>query len=100
MKTFDWMVLAVIVLLCAVAIDAVAVTRDDAHPVCQTFGEYAFYVAEARDEGMPIDEVLATAQGSVSLEQIVVAVFESPEVAPLDAGRHIYGQCMAQLVDQ
>lgn len=100
MKTIDWAILAIVIILSAVIVDsAMAVTRDDAHPICQTYGEYAYYAAEARDEGMAKEEVLATTQGNDALAQIVEAVFNSPEAAPIDAGRHIYGQCMAQLVD-
>lgn len=97
-----WIILAVVFFLLAIAWDeSRAGTIEEVHPICQSYGEFTYVVAEARDVGLPQSEALSAVGGQEQvLIDIVKFVYENAEVDALTVAREVYRSCMAELVTE
>lgn len=66
---------------------------------CTGWGEFAMMVAEARDYGMPMLEVLEAIEDiSTPLHvQVVESVYAEPHASPYEEGNRIFGICMGYI---
>ena len=101
MKINDWLILGIVFVLLAIVWDeSRAGTVEEEHPICQAYGEFTFTVAEARDAGMPMEQVLEMIdQSQPLLVDIIHFVYEA-ETDALTTARDVYRICMSQRVTE
>lgn len=97
-----WIFVAALVILFSIILDeSRAGTIEEVHPVCQSYGEFTYVVAEARDAGLPQSEALGAVEGQEQvLIEIVKFVYENADVDALTVAREVYRSCMAELVTE
>lgn len=97
-----WTIAAVVFFLLAIVWDeSRAGTIEEVHPICQSYGEFTYVVAEARDAGLPQSEALSAVEGQEQvIIEIVKFVYENADADALTVAREVYRSCMAELVTE
>lgn len=95
-------ILGILVIVLAIGWDeSRAGTIEEVHPICQSYGEFTYVVAEARDAGLPQSEALSAVEGQEQvLIEIVKFVYENADADALTVAREVYRSCMSELVTE
>lgn len=95
-------ILGILVIVLAIGWDeSRAGTIDEVHPICQSYGEFAYVAADVRDAGLPLSDALRAVEGQDQvLADIVRFVYENTDADALTVAREVYRVCMSQLVTE
>lgn len=64
---------------------------------CVEAGNLAKSIAEGRDRGYPLAEMLGHAEGNTGIESLMVAIYEHPSVTPEESSTIVIVSCMKAL---
>lgn len=64
---------------------------------CVEAGNLAKSIAEGRDRGYPLAEMLGHAKGDAGIESLMVAIYEYPSVTPDESSTIVIVSCMKAL---
>lgn len=63
---------------------------------CVNAGNLAKSIAEGRDSGYPLSEMLGHAKGDSGIETLMVAIYEHPSVTPEESSTAVIVACMKE----
>ena len=63
---------------------------------CVEAGNLAKSIAEGRDRGYPLSDMLGHAEGNTGIETLMVAIYEHPSVTPEESSTIVIVACMKE----
>jgi len=63
---------------------------------CVEAGNLARSIAEGRDRGYPLSEMLGHAEGNTGIEWLMLAIYENPSVTPEESSTIVIVACMKE----